>query len=148
MIIGSVLTVSTCNGKTTVNAGRPTGMGREGMERSGRCASSPGSRVCGQSHRSLVGAAGNRDKARAAVEEDDDHGVDLESPGLIFFAEKNRGAEAELLVSSAWREVDWNNRATVRCLDELRSVEKNRARKENREEEEGMAVQGWGKGGS
>jgi hypothetical protein len=61
--------------------------------------------------------------------------------------EEVQSSEAKLWEASSWREVDWNGGATVRCLDELRSVEKNGARKENREEEEGMAARGWGKGG-
>jgi hypothetical protein len=54
--------------------------------------------------------------------------------------EEVHSSEAKLWEASSWREVDWNSGATARCLDELRSVEKNGARKENREEEEGMAT--------
>jgi hypothetical protein len=32
---------------------------------------------------------------------------------LIFFAEKNHGVKVELLVSSAWCEVEWNGGATA-----------------------------------
>jgi hypothetical protein len=36
----------------------------------------------------------------------------LGAPSSNFFVEKNRGADAEFLVSSAWRGVYWNGGAT------------------------------------
>jgi hypothetical protein len=81
--------------ETVVKAGRATEKGRETMERLERCTSSPGSQLCGRSHRSLVGAARNREKARVAIEEDVFRGVNLERPGLIFLDEV-RSDEAEL----------------------------------------------------
>jgi hypothetical protein len=48
------------------------------------------------------------------LEEDDDRGVDLERLDLIFFDEKNRDAEAELLVFFAGVEDDYSDGATAR----------------------------------
>jgi hypothetical protein len=48
---------------------------------------------------------------RAAGVEEDDRAGYWEHPSLIFFAKKNRGAEAELLASLAWRGEHWNGRA-------------------------------------
>jgi hypothetical protein len=48
------------------------------------------------------------------LEEDDDRGVDLERLDLIFFDEKNRDAEAELLVFFAGVEDDYSDEATAR----------------------------------
>jgi hypothetical protein len=58
------------------------------------------------------------------LEEDDDRGIDLERLDLIFFDEKNRDAEAEILVFFAGVEDDYNDGATARqactlaCLPE------------------------------
>jgi hypothetical protein len=46
--------------------------------------------------------------------EDDDRGVNLERLDLIFFDEKNRDAEAELLVFFAGVEDDYSDGATAR----------------------------------
>jgi hypothetical protein len=43
-------------------------------------------------------------------------------PSSIFLDEKVHSSEAKLSEASSWREVDWNGGATMRCLDELRSV--------------------------
>jgi hypothetical protein len=51
---------------------------------------------------------------RAAGVEEDDHGVDLECLDLIFFDEKNRDAEAEVLEFFAGVEDDYSYRATAR----------------------------------
>jgi hypothetical protein len=45
---------------------------------------------------------------RATGVDEDDRAGYWEHPSLIFFAEKNRGAEAELLASLAWRGEYWN----------------------------------------
>jgi hypothetical protein len=48
---------------------------------------------------------------RTAGVEEDDRIVAMERSRLIFFDEKNRGTEAELLASLAWRGEHWNGRA-------------------------------------
>jgi hypothetical protein len=84
-------------------------------ERTGSTVRTPGfQRSALRGRRRSNGEASISDVRAAGVDEDDRAGY-WERPSLIFFAEKNRGAEAELLASLAWRgEAHGNDMASGR----------------------------------